>query len=490
MWDSDAASGVWICTTRLGEISAQKGSTTATGSMGGFWIGLWSTDGQSVMSLGRTGSWRLWNYDRLQERWAQGVGISGHTKSITDIAWARDGSYLFSTGSDQTTRLHAEWINGQHSSWHEFARPQIHGYDLNCIDAVGALQFVSGADEKLLRVFDEPKGTAEVLRSLCGIDNTMEQRLPEAADIPVLGLSNKAVEEDPGDQADRTATAVEVVPSQLSGSIDMEIQDPSHPPAEDDLARHTLWPEREKLYGHGYEISAVAASHDGLIIATACKASSLDHAVIRLFETKEWRELKPPLATHSLTVTSLRFAGDDQYLLSTGRDRQWAVFERDQANAVVFQLKQKNPKAHSRMILSACWAPVETGRIFVTGGRDKISKVWDLQKTAGEPLCAISASAPVTAVDMPSYLVNGLLVLAVATENGDVSIYFFGSIEWAVNTTCSLDDLSRPLSSITRILWRPSTDRGGRPYVEIPDEPVGQLALSSEDGSLRILSVS
>ncbi len=75
-------------------------------------------------------------------------------------------------------------------------------------------------------------------------------------------------------------------------------------------------PETEKLYGHGYEISILTASHDGSIIATACKASSIDHAVIRLFETKTWHEIKPPLTAHSLTVTRLRFSADDKYLLS------------------------------------------------------------------------------------------------------------------------------------------------------------------------------
>ena len=35
IWEPDASTGVWITVTRLGEISAEKGSTTATGSTGG-----------------------------------------------------------------------------------------------------------------------------------------------------------------------------------------------------------------------------------------------------------------------------------------------------------------------------------------------------------------------------------------------------------------------------------------------------------------------
>lgn len=440
MWDTDIESGVWVCNTRLGEINAQKGSTTATGSMGGFWVGLWLNDGQSVVSLGRTGSWRLWNYDRDHQSWVHGVGISGHTKSVMDIAWARNGSYLLSTGSDQTTRLHAEWIGEGQRSWHEFVRPQIHGYDLNCIDTVGELRFVSGADEKLLRVFDEPKGTAELLRRLCGFQTASEQELPVAANVPVLGLSNKAIDPEAEKLSDQKRPLTEDSSPPAATSTNVAIQDKPRPPIEDDLARHTLWPESEKLYGHGYEISAVASSHDGSVIATACKASSLDHAVIRLFETRDWRALRPPLTAHSLTVTSLRFSSNDRYLLSTGRDRQWAVFERDEIDRSVFYLKAKKPKAHSRMILSACWAPSTVGRIFITAGRDKTCKIWDLAKTDKEATVTITASAPVTAVDVLHPL-ESMLVLAAADEDGDVTIYRIGKLTLTVNSSHKLEKL-------------------------------------------------
>jgi len=34
----------------------------------------------------------------------------------------------------------------------------------------------------------------------------------------------------------------------------------SRPPPEEALAQNTLWPEAQKLYGHGYEIFAIAAT--------------------------------------------------------------------------------------------------------------------------------------------------------------------------------------------------------------------------------------
>ena len=439
IWESDSSSGVWVCTTRLGEISSQKGSTTATGSSGGFWMGLWSPQGDSVVSLGRTGSWRLWNHDREQDQWIQNTGVSGHVKDVMGIAWAKDGSYLLSTGSDQTTRLHAEWKRGTKRSWHEFARPQIHGYDLNCVDTCGESQFISGADEKLLRVFDEPRAIADLLERLCGISRKGNQEMPETANIPVLGLSNKAVEaiEDERPAVNRTVDEREAPdPASVARKSTLDID---HPPLEDHLARHTLWPEREKLYGHGYEISAVATSHDGTLVATACKASAIDHAVIRLYETREWHEVKPPLTAHSLTVTCLRFSDDDAFLLSVGRDRQWAVFERDQTNLDFYRLKASNPKGHSRMILGASWAPSQAGRTFATAGRDKSVKLWTANDGNFECKTTISAAASVTAVDFVKEPVNGMLMLAIGIENGDICLYMVEAATLAIKSSDVID---------------------------------------------------
>lgn len=455
IWECDPSSGIWGTAARLGEISREKGATTATGSIGGFWTCLWSPDGKTILTVGRTGSWRRWDWDESHSSWVQNIAISGHTKAVTGIAWSRSGDLLLSTSADQTTRLHAKWK--KQGTWHEMARPQIHGYDLNCIDVLTETQFVSGADEKLKRVFKEPKTVAKMLHTVAGIGSDDQVAdMPDAANMPVLGLSNKATD----DIDDEVTQEVEAVnPEADRSAIDpativrKSALDIDHPPFEESLSRHTLWPETEKLYGHGYEISCLATSHDGKLIASACKASSLNHAVIRIFETERWTELKPPLALHTLTAMRLRFSEDDRYLLSVGRDRQWAAFKRKEEvqkeGEMPYELFQAEPKGHTRMIMDAAWASVHpsspTRRVFATAGRDKLVKIWAMTEggstdsTANAPdpknegaarfqlvYTSKPTTAAVTAVDfLPRFYQENYLVLAAGNETGLINLLFF-----------------------------------------------------------------
>lgn len=478
IWESDPSSGVWVCITRLGEISAQKGSTSATGSAGGFWIGLWSPDGNTVVSLGRTGSWRKWTYSSTEDMWAQQVAITGHVREVRGVTWSRDGSYLLSTSQDQTTRLFSEWKrDGTTPSWHEFSRPQIHGYDLNCVDAISDTEFVSGADEKLLRVFDEPKGVAEMLSKLCNIAASDTTDLPDAANIPVLGLSNKAIQaigddEDAENDGEDEREAVD--PASIIRKSALEF---SHPPFEDHLARHLLWPETEKLYGHGYEISAVAVSRDGGLVATACRASSIDHAVIRLYDTKEWLEVKPALKAHSLTVTSLQFSPDDKYLLSVGRDRQWAVWERH-AEPSLYALKHSNPKGHSRMILNCAWASFEQPT-FLTAGRDKSVKIWQITESEVQLKGTVTANASVTAVASSDKVIDGKAWIAFGTETGEIGIVSAAADALDNVAVTMLDAEISPAKPINQIVWRPRRSEGQRQ----------QIAVATDDSSVRVYNV-
>jgi elongator complex protein 2 len=497
IWEPDPASSIWLSSTRLGEISAQKGATSATGSTGGFWIGLWSPGADAVACLGKTGSWRLWQHDDSRSYWVQRPGLTGHTKPVTDLSWTNHGEYLLSTSSDQTTRLHAEWQSAKSKSWHEFARPQIHGYDLNCVQSLSLTSFVSGADEKLLRVFHQPKNVANMLEQLCMISCSEKGvDMPEAADMPVLGLSNKSVAQDASDEMHGDVEEI-VADSGVSA------QDSQEPPTEGHLARHTLWPEHEKLYGHGHEISALAANHSGSIIATACKASSTEHAVIRLYDTQDWHEIRPPLAAHSLTIARLQLHPNSDRLLSIGRDRRWALFtptkldnqvDTDKNTTQTYSLLASNPKAHTRMILDVAWPAIGNVPFFATAGRDKNVKIWASVNGKDHDFACkatIARTAPVTSVDFCNNAEEDFVCLAVGEETGKLSYHVFSAASFEQDGSTQVQPLKSveveermcPSKGASRLAWRPAGLQ--RREVGSPDV----LAVASADSSLRLLSI-
>lgn len=102
---------------------------------------------------------------------------------------------------DKTTRLHAPWKRqDQHGqdleTWHELSRPQIHGHDLYALaitDKQQGLRFTSGADETIVRVFDATKTFLGLANKLSNAHLEDAGDRPNAAIVPPLGLSNRAV---------------------------------------------------------------------------------------------------------------------------------------------------------------------------------------------------------------------------------------------------------------------------------------------------------
>ncbi|KAJ3056544.1 Elongator subunit elp2 [Rhizophlyctis rosea] len=365
VWRPDPQSSTWVEEARVGEIG---------GSTLGFYGGLLSPDGKMMLANGYNGAIQLWTE-------AGENGISGHFAPVEQLVWDPTGQFLLTTSLDQTTRLFAPWTRPSPftpttklSTWHECARPQIHGYDLKCLAFVHKFGFVSGADEKVLRVFEAPATFVSSLRNLTGEDvGEVKGERPVGANIPALGLSNKAVfEADVANASEShdyrnlsSYTAVASTSTSLTEAM-------TKPPFEQHLLQHTLWPEVDKLYGHGYELVSVGASHNGEFVASACKAAKPSHASLRLWSTRTWKEVSAPLSAHALTVTGIRFSPDDKMILTVGRDRAWAVFERVEGEG-----EQKEPyrltclkeKAHARIVWSGGWT--FDGTFFVTGSRDK-----------------------------------------------------------------------------------------------------------------------
>jgi elongator complex protein 2 len=97
IWEYDEDAEMWSITAQVGEVSTTKGASTATGSAGGLWLGMWGPDGNSLLAIGKTGSWRFWEYDSGEDRWMGKVAITGHIRQASGVTWCPDGSYLLST---------------------------------------------------------------------------------------------------------------------------------------------------------------------------------------------------------------------------------------------------------------------------------------------------------------------------------------------------------------------------------------------------------
>lgn len=474
IWEPDTTSGIWICASRLGEISS-KGASTATGSSGGFWASIWINDDegrQQILTNGKTGAWRSWTCEG-DDIWTQNLAITGATKKCTDISWSINGEYLLATSLDQTTRLFSRWTQNADGSkrdnvtWREFARPQIHGYDMICVSSLSNTRFISGGDEKILRSFEEPRGVANILKKFCGLDFTSEVTA-ESASLPALGLSNKATNDEQEENVNERETAE-------TTNISYQILDELNlPPLEDHLQRHTLWPEIEKLYGHGYEIVSVDTSPDKKIIASSCRSNTQQHAVVRLFDCENWQDLKPNLSLHNLTVTRVKFSPDNRFLLTVSRDRQFGLWTRSDSSSELV-LKYSNEKAHARIIWDCSWAPAEFGTFFFTGSRDKSVKAWTVGEQGVDLVETCKFEAPVTSIDVHKQVIDGKCVVAIGLESGAIHISTFDGLN--LRAVTELDTEITPSDRISRINWS-----------FINSERL-LLAVASYDHSTRVYSI-
>ncbi|ORY28327.1 elongator protein [Naematelia encephala] len=464
---STEGDGIWVAEHRFG-------------SMGGrglaFHGALWGKEGRSVLASGWNGGIERWVLDGDEQGWKPVTGVSGHFGDVESLTWDPNGDYILSVSADQTARIHAPSTSSGTTVWTEIARPQIHGYDMTDAVFLSPLRFASGADEKVTRVFDAPAGFVSSLSSL-GVQSTgplkedLESR-PKGATVPPLGLSNRAL----GNTYDMDLPATHV----QNEAIHSVSQTFTSLPTEEELASTTLWPEVEKVYGHGYEIAAVAASHDGKLLATASRSSGAEHASVRLVSTKTWDLVGQPLAGHTLTVTRIAFSSDDEYVLTSSRDRGWRLFRRE-AEGQGYSAWASDDKAHTRMVLDCCWVEGD-GRRFVTASRDKTVKIWDISpdnEKSWRAVESITFTKSITAVDATT--VDGVAYLAIGEESGVIHIYRLGIGETQSTLLLTFDPSISHVGAVNRLAWRPAR------HVEAKKKM--QLASCSEDRSVRVFDI-
>ncbi|KAG9219260.1 hypothetical protein CCMSSC00406_0001670 [Pleurotus cornucopiae] len=460
---SSTSASIWINRQRFGDIGGQR--------LGGFVGGLWGHGGAEVLAWGWGGGWRRWrcsNFESVDqgslqgEKWYEVGAVTGHNGPIKGIAWSPKGEYIISAGVDQTTRIHGPIKDASGlETWHELARPQVHGYDMVDVTFLSALSFVSIADEKVIRVFEAPKSFVDTLDGL-GVVNfsDTEKQRPQAASVPALGLSNKAI-------SDVSTRLTELADTPAS----------VRRPFEGELASITLWPETEKVFGHGYESIALASSTSKRLIATACRATSAEHAVVRIYDTEKYKLVGEPLQGHSLTVTRIAFSPDDRHILSVSRDRSWMLSELQPSGGYAPRVADKS---HGRIIWDCAWS--DDGAIFATASRDKTVRIWSIKDNEGKskwaPAATIKTKESATSVDLCGLPSQEKRVLAIGLESGEIIIFTNprGSpSDWQQHL--SLDKSMAHVDHVYRLAWRPATAADGTER---------HLASCGEDGVLKI----
>eukprot|EP00002_Diphylleia_rotans_P020562 TRINITY_DN3989_c0_g1_i2.p1 TRINITY_DN3989_c0_g1~~TRINITY_DN3989_c0_g1_i2.p1 ORF type:complete len:792 (-),score=139.94 TRINITY_DN3989_c0_g1_i2:378-2753(-) len=460
IWQPDPETGIWLNEIRVGEMG---------GMTLGFYRCAFSPNGQEIIVNGYNGAFHLWEKSGSGDgRWEPKVVASGHYGSVDDLSWDTDRNFLLSVSQDQTARIFSKWErDGSDTYWYEIARPQVHGHDLNCVAVISNkhFQYVSGADEKVLRAFYAPKTFQQSLLQISKVTAPDNADLPIGAIVPPLGLSNKPIFE-----SDLTATGV---PSELMEQVivaDEEgeeeegderkfnlslLTSSTFPPFEEHLLQNTLWPESQKLYGHGNEIVCVSCNNSGSLIASACKATTQPIAAIRLWNTSNWKCVGT-LSSHKLTVTQLQFSPNDNYLLSVSRDRHFVLYSKvsDDSEEGYSYKEVADVDAHERIIWGCAWSPL--GDSFATGSRDKKVKIWAVEEGSK---CALRQTLPsfscgVTAVDWCRVTrgESASDVLAVGLEDGSISIWV--RVEHEFTRTAIIDSIISPVSTIKRLRWR------------------------------------
>ena len=327
------------------------------------------------------------------------------------------------------------------------ARPQVHGYDLNCLTMMPNHRFASGAEEKLVRVFEATKNFIDNMSAIdqshCYNDGDF---LAQGASVPSLGLSNKAVLE--GDTEPIPEMERHVKDQFPDFYFKPELHD--KPPPEETLVQNTLWPELQKLYGHGYEIFAVASNHQGTILATACKAAQAEHANILLWSTQNWTKLSSLENGHTLTVVQMTFSPDDKYLLTVSRDRTLSVW-----NMSDFSLHFKTDKkssVHQRIIWACDWS--KDSSLFVTVGRDKKCVVWSVLEKVPFCLEALILPNAATAVAiLPNDQVQALTVV-IGLDDGQI---YFAQLDKSTKTWSELSKIEQGHhKTVKKLKFRPA----------------------------------
>ena len=506
LWAPSSLGGIWAPLSRVGSAGGILGGSVGSSLLGYCRAVVEPVHGSCLVGHAYGGAMHVWSLKdhdsgdqaeaqsemTAEERaslvsWTATTCLTGHFAGVTDLCWeASSGQYLLTVSNDQTCRLWAPLLNQGGSAvnerpiWLELGRPQVHGYDLSAITSISTPQhphrFLSGADEKEIRVFDAPSATLRLLKAVSTKDSfeaDATERV-ERAFIPSLGLTNKATaaegaEEDVDEDAPQVQNAVEV-----------------RLPMERDLGSESIWPEVRKLFGHNTEVYCLASTcaartagglcsplisgfKDDTIVASSAKARDDEAACIRIWDVSSSKCVQVLTSGHKSTVATMSFSPDGQYLVSSGKDRRLCLWKRDLASGH-FALAWAKDSAHKRIIWSVHVCPFDE-TLFVSGSRDGCIRLWMIKDGSPSDVACLGSFAPHHQVDGKPDAVTALayapsplnsratMALAVGLESGRIEL-------WKLNVDKEAEKASVELyhefaescchsARVSKLAWKP-----------------------------------
>lgn len=96
-------------------------------------------------------------------------------------------------------------------------------------------------------------------------------------------ISSAKDDDDEGVGADPSTFNPDAILTNTAVEEEIKEKVDSEPPTEAYIMSKTMWPEKNKWYGHAYEIFALATSPNGKWIASSCKAKEAKYAEIYIW---------------------------------------------------------------------------------------------------------------------------------------------------------------------------------------------------------------
>ena len=195
------------------------------------------------------------------------------------------------------------------------------------------------------------------------------------------------------------------------------------PPLEDHLTQNTLWPEVSKLYGHTAEVTCLCTSHDGVHIASACKASRTREIAVRVWTKEGTHPITAAEGLHNRPITSICFSPSSDFLVTTSRDCSFAILR-----APEWRLAIHHKDAHTGSISTCCFWHQQQAHfnVFATCCETEgNARIWAIPVTGDSVILKATITASqATALSWAPLEASSYGVIAIGNATGSISLWY------------------------------------------------------------------